>query len=591
MSTLTPVAEKIWPSDDTVSKRFPIFTRANTGEVFTVASSPFTWSLLGRVDYEGGFRDALFAMGVFTPEDFGPEGHGRCETVASFGGYVYINVSIFRIFGLRAPGMSPEAIDQSFFGDNPHVSPYSPHPDDENPERSAATGAWMAQVIGAPNGHLVNEAHRKDIDALIAQRPDLSSLSSSELFARARALADHLRPVFATHMTNLYAATIVAGLITGACALAGRPDLETKVISGFGDVDSAQQSFEIWNLSRIISNSEVLTAAFDAGLAGLLERLEALPTTDTEGFFAAWNTFMKNWGFIGPSVWELRSATYASDPTIVLHMLDGARKASDEKSPQARTSSFASDRADAIQTVTELLAGNDLQPQFQAAAASAVTTLPAREGSKVQCTRIVNEVRLTMAELGRRFVESGDLESWDDILLVLDIELDDFLADPGSWSETIAERRTKLLELESLVPPFIIEGSYPSPDEFRPASAVSASSLASSGDVLQGLGVSPGTHTGPVKVVTSIEDDVDIEPGDVLVAQTTDSSWGALFLSAGAVIGQTGAAVSHAAIVSRELGIPAAVSVPNATTKLRTGMIVRVDGSTGTVTVIETADA
>ncbi|AMM21837.1 hypothetical protein AX769_18890 [Frondihabitans sp. PAMC 28766] len=70
------------------------------------------------------------------------------------------------------------------------------------------------------------------------------------------------------------------------------------------------------------------------------------------------------------------------------------------------------------------------------------------------------------------------------------------------------------------------------------------------GETLQGIGVSPGVHTGLVEVVKSIEDDVDIEPGDVLVALTADWSWGALFLSAGAVIGQTGAAVSHAGIVT-----------------------------------------
>ncbi|HKP08884.1 MAG TPA: PEP-utilizing enzyme [Microbacterium sp.] len=579
--------EKIWPSDDAVSTRFPIFTRANTGEVFTVASSPFTWSLFGRVDYEGGFRDALYTMGVFTPDDFGPEGHGRCETVASFGGYVYINVSIFRILGLRAPGMSPEAIDQSFFGDNPNITPYTPHPDDENDERSAATGAWMAQVIGAPKGDTDNERHREEIDFLIAQRPDLPSLTHQELFERAQYLADRLRPVFATHMVNLYAATIVTGLITGAAALAGRPGLETRVISGFGDVHSAQQSFELWNLSRIVRNSPALTAAFDEGLSGLQDRLSSAEGPDAERFRSAWDTFLGNWGFIGPSVWELRSATYSSDPSIVLHMIDSARKASDDKSPTARTATFAAERTDAISEISALLEGTDMQPQFQAAAASAAITLPAREESKVQCTRIVNEARLTMIELGTRFVASGDLTRWDDILLLMDTEVEDFLSDPAAWKEVIDERRAQLTELEGLVPPFIVEDSYPDRSLFVPAGTSNGSGPAAAGEVLQGLGVSPGIHTGLVKVVHSIEEDIDIEPGDVLVAQTTDSSWGALFLSAGAVVGATGAAVSHAAIVSRELGIPAAVSVPNATTRLRSGMTVTVDGATGTVTVVD----
>jgi pyruvate,water dikinase len=70
-----------------------------------------------------------------------------------------------------------------------------------------------------------------------------------------------------------------------------------------------------------------------------------------------------------------------------------------------------------------------------------------------------------------------------------------------------------------------------------------------------------------------------------LVALTTDSSWGPHFLSAGAVVTETGAAISRAAIVSRELGIPAAASVPYCTQKLTTGMDVSVDGNTGEVIV------
>jgi pyruvate,water dikinase len=582
--------QKIWPSDDIVSERFPIYTRANTGEVFTVASTPFTWSLFGRVDYEGGFRDALFRMGTFVPEDFGPEGHGQCECVASFGGYVYISVSIFRILGLRAPGMSTGAIDQSFFGENPNITPYQPHPDDENEERSAAMGAWMGQIMGAPDANVVNAKHKAEIDQLIAARPDLSSLSNKELFERAKWLADELRPVFATHIVNLYGATIVSGLINGACAVAGRPDLETKVMSGFGDVDSAQQSFELWELSRIVRSSPELAAEFDKGLDGLLQRLHALTGSDAERFFAGWDVFMTNWGFIGPSVWELKSVTYASEPSIVLHMLEGARKVGDEGSPQARTANFAGEREAAIATVTTLLEGTELHGPFQAAAAAAPIALPGREASKVQCTRIVDEARRTMQELGTRFVSSGDLGSWDDVLFLMDTEIEDFLADPASFKPTIAERSALYSVLETKVPPFIVEGKYPSLEDFKSASASDAVAPVVVGDTLTGFGVSPGVHTGLVKVVDSIEDDVEIEPGDVLVANTTDSSWGALFLSAGAVIGQTGAAVSHAAIVSRELGIPAVVSVQSVMQKLVTGMTVSVDGSNGVVTVLGLPD-
>jgi len=70
------------------------------------------------------------------------------------------------------------------------------------------------------------------------------------------------------------------------------------------------------------------------------------------------------------------------------------------------------------------------------------------------------------------------------------------------------------------------------------------------------------------------------------VAPTTDPSWAPLFLSVGGVVVNVGAVGSHAAIVSRELGVPCAVSVIQATTRIPEGALITVDGSTGTVTIV-----
>lgn len=573
---------KIWPSDDEVNARYPVFTRANTGEVFTDASSPFTWSLLGRVVYEGGYRDALFRIGAFAPSDFGPLETGKCTCVASFGSYVYINLSMSRVLGVRAPGMTTQAIDQSFFGEHPDVPDYVEHPDDVDEERSADIGAWMGAIFApAPDP---NEAHARDIDALLAAAPDFTALSDGELVAYARRVVDELRPVFATHMFNLYSANIATGVVAQAAGAAGLGHLTSAIFAGLGGVDSAQQSFDIWGISRIVRRSPELTAAFDAGLDGVLERIAGSSSTDAAAFREAWDRFIGDWGFLGPSVWELRSPTYASQPRIVLHMIDGSRRAEDDASPEKRTSSFAAERQNAVAAVAAALEGTEAHGMFVAAAGVIPALLPAREGSKVQCTRLVNHVRDVMKELGRRHVEAGRLSHWSDILMLQDSEIDGYLDAPESWGRTIAERRATLTELESKVPPFIVDGRYPDLEDFRvPEREVTRAAV---GDVLQGIGVAPGSHTGRVQVVTSIEDDVDIEPGDVLVARTTDSSWGALFLVAGAVVVETGATISHAAIVSRELGIPAAASVPDALSRLATGMLVSVDGSTGEVRVV-----
>ena len=78
-----------------------------------------------------------------------------------------------------------------------------------------------------------------------------------------------------------------------------------------------------------------------------------------------------------------------------------------------------------------------------------------------------------------------------------------------------------------------------------------------------------------------------LEPGEVLVAPLTDPAWTPLFLPAAAVVVNVGALMSHAVIVARELGIPAAIAVEGATQKIRTGDLIEVDGTAGTVTILE----
>ena len=74
--------------------------------------------------------------------------------------------------------------------------------------------------------------------------------------------------------------------------------------------------------------------------------------------------------------------------------------------------------------------------------------------------------------------------------------------------------------------------------------------------------------------------------GSVLVAQRTDTSWTPMFLAASAVVVETGSMISHAMIVSRELGIPCVAGVAQATQRLATGDVVRVDGVAGSVAVL-----
>jgi pyruvate,water dikinase len=86
-------------------------------------------------------------------------------------------------------------------------------------------------------------------------------------------------------------------------------------------------------------------------------------------------------------------------------------------------------------------------------------------------------------------------------------------------------------------------------------------------------------------VILSPDDPTALEPGDVLIAPITDPAWTPLFVPAGAVVVDVGATISHAVIVSRELGIPCVVSVTDGTRRIPDGATVTVNGTTGTVTV------
>jgi len=98
-----------------------------------------------------------------------------------------------------------------------------------------------------------------------------------------------------------------------------------------------------------------------------------------------------------------------------------------------------------------------------------------------------------------------------------------------------------------------------------------------------------GIYEGYVRIVPTVEEGISLQTGEILVSNQTNVGWTLIFPRAGAVVTDVGAVLSHAAIVARELGIPAVVGCGNATTKLITGDRVRVDGGRGVVEILERA--
>jgi pyruvate,water dikinase len=103
---------------------------------------------------------------------------------------------------------------------------------------------------------------------------------------------------------------------------------------------------------------------------------------------------------------------------------------------------------------------------------------------------------------------------------------------------------------------------------------------------IAGSPVSPGVAEGNVRVVLDPRQ-ANLQPGEILICPGTDPSWTPLFLSAGALVMETGGMMTHGSVVAREYGIPAVVGVHQATVRLKDGQRIRVDGTVGKIVVLE----
>ena len=203
-----------------------------------------------------------------------------------------------------------------------------------------------------------------------------------------------------------------------------------------------------------------------------------------------------------------------------------------------------------------------------------------REAPKFYAIRMMDLHRTGLLASARQVVARGQLECADDIFFVPFETLKQFAAGAAVDLKPIVAQNRAEYERECARRqwPRVLLGSGEAYYE-------GIASTAESGDDLVGDPVSPGVAEGRVRVVLDPRG-VRLEPGEILVCPATDPGWTPLFLTAGGLVMETGGLVTHGAVVAREYGIPAIVGVHQATTRLRTGQRVRVDGNRGRIIVL-----
>jgi rifampicin phosphotransferase len=543
-----------WLTDWPRSPRMPFYTRANAGEVLADPASPLGWTLVFEKGLLPGWLRGLVEFGIYREGELPT---ARPPVAGLFGGYFYINLSHCRVVAIRM-GMTVEAFDAALLGSAAAAPPYQPHPDDPCEQCSAKVAQTIGEILAASQFPQIDA----DLDRVLAKRrgrPDLTALSAAGLVAHARSFLPELDNAFARHDYSTFGSAVGPAMLAGACAAVGQPEALLDLISGYGEVPSASPSWGLWHLSRLANASPEFSEAFGG--------------------------FLAEFGQRGPNEWDIRAVSWEAGPDQVLALVDSMRHLPDEDSPDARHARLEATRQAAADRIRAALPDDASRQSFDVALASSARTIPLREKTKLIAVTTINEVRLALRELGRRGVTAGYYAAPEDVMMLLESELDDYVADPARFAPVIAERLAQYLALFEIEPPFIID-TDPAPLPRWPRRARPRPAPAKTGEVLKGIGGSAGQFQGRARVAMDLPAAMALEPGEILVAPLTDAAWTPLFLVAGAVVVDVGALNSHAVVVSRELGIPCVLSLQDGTARLRDGMELAVDGTAGTVTVI-----
>jgi rifampicin phosphotransferase len=339
--------------------------------------------------------------------------------------------------------------------------------------------------------------------------------------------------------------------------------------------------------AQVSTRPELLSLLHAERYAELVARLEG------EGR-ALWQTFLDQFGGRCYQELLLTSPTFEERPDLAWQLVRGVL-AVGAPDPAAREAAEAEERR---RWTHELLGRLPLwkRPLFARLVADAHRAIAAREEVRLCQGLLYGELRRAALAVGRRLVERGRLERPEDVFQLEADEVERLLHGRFLYPETlpalIAARREAgegaKADPRSLPSLFVLADGNEYEDRMDEASA-SAGPCAER--AWRGVGVSPGKATGSVRVIVDpVEQAGQLRPGEVLVARATDPGWTPLFLIAGAAVVERGGMLSHAAIVAREVGIPVVVDVAHATSALRDGERVRVDGDTGRVEVVGDRD-
>lgn len=521
-------------------ERSVAWSTVNAGEAIPGVVTPLTWSFFGDPT-ERAMRLMFSDIGVLSRREAALPARAEERLWDIFFGRAAANLSTFRMIGDRTPGTSGDAMEEQIFGQvRPGVTSRRVH------RRYPAIAARMPLAAA----RLIPRLRAAAEPVAPWWQAQVATGALSEPEAARRALGEAARRFEAVMRPHTLAAILCQGLyeqLRRAAEAADRPGLELSLITGYGQMAETEFVADLWAVSR--------------------DRL----TMDE---------FLRRHGYHGPDEGELSAKVWRMRRDPLESLLRSYRDLDDDRDPRRVEGERAVERARAE---AELFAA--LPPGRRGGARLvtrlAATFIPLRGVGKAAFLQCVDVARTAARSLGRDAAARCELADEEDVFM---LTLKELLAPrlPAGASELAAHRRATHERYRRLDIPDLFEGV---PEPFPIATATARPD----GDAIAGTPVSPGVVHGVARVLLDPQSDESLQPGEILVCRATDPSWASTMMLAAALVIDIGGAISHGAIVARELGIPCVVGTRNAAARIATGDRLRVDGERGEVQIVARA--
>jgi pyruvate,water dikinase len=538
-----------------------ILTRCNIGEMMPGAVTPLTWSVFGRA-IDIGMQYFYKAAGVLD------KSVDRPYFVRMFYNHLFLDISRLYDVIRRVLFTKREDIELALLGrilEGERIMP-----DRRVIVRFFNLIRYAIYLSGA--NRALDDLREMEKTFVIYQGPDIL-----KKFHELTAGRDLLCAAYEKHYIASGQSGALHGILssilrkkTGRCEL----DLQSDLASLLANIDGIESAEPVKAIEKIADtiygNKDVMDYFLSLEPGACLEWIKG-PGSGTFGNI--FNEFLSTHGHRCVREAELREKDWSERPESLIHILQTRLKmlSSDGQKKTGKNNEGLSEQ------INKISAGLSYLHKFiiKTLLVRLRMAVAKREKSKSHCIKIQRTLKQAYIGLGLDLSEQGLLIDEDCIFFLTHPEIGELISGNESLKKTSASRRNLHPEFSKLEFSDIFFGE-PEPIEQENEKKVSE-------NYIIGLPVSRGSAKGKARIVRSLDEAADLQPGDIMIAPYTDIGWSPFFSIIGGLVTEIGSPLSHGAVIAREFGIPAVVGARGALRAFRNGDEIIIDGKKGTV--------